>query len=154
MLILTSFTLLLLYSKSTFKPAAAIFSLPVTWWRGASQFYISQERDSFDVTFESYSVEQETSLPEYPDLVPSILHQITLGQNPAGPGWLDARNACLELHPDWQLHIWTDENAGKFVEAKFPHLKTMWEGYKYPIQRVDALRYMVLYEYGGVTCFP
>ena len=26
----------------------------------------------------------------------------------------------------------------------------MWHRYKYPIQRVDALRYMLLYEYGGM----
>lgn len=60
-----------------------------------------------------------------------------------------ARNACLAYHPDWETHFWTDENAGKFVEDKFPQLKDMWYGYKYPIQRIDALRYMVLHEYGG-----
>jgi hypothetical protein len=98
--VLTSFMLVLLYFKSTFKLAATIFSLQVTWRIGSSQFYISEERDGFDVTFANYSVAQETALPEYLDLAPSILHQIALGHNPEHASWLDARNACLELHPD------------------------------------------------------
>jgi mannosyltransferase OCH1-like enzyme len=154
LLSLSSAILIVLYLKSTFKLAAAILSLQATWWIGASDFYISEERDHFDATFANYSVEQQSVLPEYPDLVPAVLHQISLGRHPERPGWVDARKACVDLHPDWELHFWTDENASKFVEEKFPHLKAMWDGYQYPIQRVDALRYMILYEYGGTTGFP
>ncbi|KIN05910.1 glycosyltransferase family 32 protein, partial [Oidiodendron maius Zn] len=117
----------------------------------SSDFFISQERDNFDVTFANYSVDQQSSLPGYPDLIPPVLHQISLGS--AGPkaDWLEARNHCLQHHVGWDAHFWTDENASAFVAEKFPHMKEMWEGYRYPIQKVDALRYMVLYEYGGIV---
>ncbi|RQM05923.1 hypothetical protein DH86_00002585 [Scytalidium sp. 3C] len=93
----------------------------------------------------------ESAGPEYSDLIPPILHHIALGQDVTNSSWTEARNACLELHPSWESHLWTDEKASKFVAEKYPHLKPMWDGYKYPIQRVDALRYMVLQEYGGAV---
>jgi mannosyltransferase OCH1-like enzyme len=123
-------------------------ALPITWL-SSSDFFISQERDHFDVTFANYSVDQQSSLPAYPDLIPPVLHQISLGSGAPKAEWLAARNNCMQHHAGWDAHLWTDENAGAFVADKFPHLREMWEGYRYPIQKVDALRYMVLYEYGG-----
>lgn len=124
-------------------------ALPITWL-SSSDFFISQEKDNFDVTFANYSVDQNSSLPAYPDLIPPILHQISLGSGGPKAAWLDARNNCLKYHAGWDTYLWTDRNANAFVADRFPHLKEMWEGYQYPIQRVDALRYMVLYEYGGM----
>lgn len=143
--------LLLTYFRSVLHTTLVTLALPVTWL-STSDFFISQERDHFDVTFANYSVHQQTSLPEYPDLIPPILHQISLGDG-LKPEWVDARNSCLQHHVEWETHFWTDENAHAFVAEKFPQVKEMWENYRYPIQRVDALRYMVLYEYGGM-CTP
>jgi hypothetical protein len=126
--------------------------LPVTWNLKSSSFLISRQLDGFDLTFANYSATRVTSLPEDPDLVPPILHHIALGHNPESEqaDWSTARNNCLAYHPEWEAHLWTDEKASAFVNEKFPLLKEMWDGYKYPIQRVDALRYLVLYEYGGM----
>lgn len=142
----------LIYFRALIHLSLVTAALPITWL-SSSDFFISQERDNFDVTFANYSVDQQSSLPGYPDLIPPVLHQISLGS--AGPkaDWLEARNHCLQHHVGWDAHFWTDENASAFVAEKFPHLKQMWEGYRYPIQKVDALRYMVLYEYGGM-CVP
>lgn len=149
-LLIVGFCILtIVYFQSVIHTALVTFALPIRWLSPTSNFIISQERDNFDVTFSNYSADQQSSLPEYPDLIPPVLHQIVLGS--AGPKeeWLNARNNCMQYHAGWQSHLWTDENAAAFVAEKFPHLKEMWEGYRYPIQKVDALRYMVLYEYGG-----
>jgi hypothetical protein len=146
-------TLLLLFClRSPISVALSIFSLPVTWNLKSSSFLISRQLDGFDLTFANYSATRVTSLPEDPDLVPPILHHIALGHNPESEqaDWSTARNNCLAYHPEWEAHLWTDEKASAFVNEKFPLLKEMWDGYKYPIQRVDALRYLVLYEYGGM----
>jgi inositol phosphorylceramide mannosyltransferase catalytic subunit len=150
-LLIVLLLLTLTYFSSVLHTTLVTLALPVTWL-STSDFFISQERDQFDVTFAKYSVDQQTSLPEHPDLIPPILHQISLGSGLKAE-WLDARNSCLQHHVDWETHFWTDENAHTFVAEKFPHLKDMWENYRYPIQKVDALRYMVLYEYGGM-CMP
>lgn len=151
LLVLSSVLLVFLYCRPTLRLAVALLSLHLTWHIGSSEFYISQERDGFDLTFANYTITQESAGPEYSDLIPPILHHIALGQDVTNSSWTEARNACLELHPSWESHLWTDEKASKFVAEKYPHLKPMWDGYKYPIQRVDALRYMVLQEYGGMT---
>jgi hypothetical protein len=143
---------LLLCLRSSISVALSIFSLPVTWSLGARKFFISRWHDDFDLNFEKYPKTQVSSLPEYPDAVPPILHHIALGHNPDAEqaDWSIARNNCLAYHPGWETHLWTDEKASAFVNEKYPLLKEMWNGYKYPIQRVDALRYLVLYEYGGM----
>lgn len=143
--------LLLLWLRAPITVALSILSLPVTWNLRSASFLISRRHDNFDLTFANYSATRVTSLPEHPDVVPPILHHIALGHNPDAekPEWSIARNNCLAYHPGWEAHLWTDEKAALFVNEKFPLLKEMWDGYKYPIQRVDALRYLVLYEYGG-----
>lgn len=141
--------LVLMYFRHSIQVVLSITTLPITWRLTSSDFFISQQRDDFDITFGNYSEHKQSSEPEYPDLIPRILHQISLGHRAPREGWMQARNACLAYHSDWETHLWTDENAAKLVEEKFPHLKDMWYGYKYPIQRIDALRYMVLFEYGG-----
>lgn len=142
--------LALVYFRSVLRTTLVTLALPVTWLSTTSSvnFFISRERDGFDVTFANYSVDQQTSLPQYPDLIPPILHQISLGSGPKDQ-WLEARNNCLHHHVGWETHFWTDENAHNFVAEKFPKMLEMWEGYRYPIQKVDSLRYMVLFEYGG-----
>jgi hypothetical protein len=135
--------LLLFWLRSPIAVALSIFSLPVTWKLKSPSFLISQQLDGFDLTFVNYSTTRVTSLPEHPDLVPPVLHHIALGHNPDSEqaDWSTAKNNCLAYHPDWEAHLWTDQKAATFINEKFPLLKPMWDGYKYPIQRVDALRH-------------
>ncbi|KAG6056652.1 hypothetical protein E4U17_002046 [Claviceps sp. LM77 group G4] len=126
-------------------------ALRIFWHDNASQFILSQTSDDFDVTFANYSKNQISAEP-YHDLVPPILHHIALGDNEGRwkGRWGDAVQSCVDIHPGWESHIWTDENASKFVAEKFPELKHLWDNYNYPVERIDALRYMLLYAYGGV----
>jgi inositol phosphorylceramide mannosyltransferase catalytic subunit len=138
------------YFRSLLHDAFAIARMPFIWNHHASSFLISKANDNFDLSFANYSLTMDSSLPENPDLVPSVLHHIALGGRPMQEKWIDARQSCLDFHPGWEAMLWTDENAGEFVGEHFPELKTMWERYKFPIQRIDALRYMVLRHYGGM----
>lgn len=137
------------YFRSGIQTTWAIVSLPFIWSRHSSEYMISAERDDFDLSFANYSLYKESALPEYPDQIPAVLHHIALGHRQPRPKWLDARQSCLDHHPSWEAHLWTDENAGDFVAEHFPDFKHTWDRYRYPIQRIDALRYLVLYQYGG-----
>ena len=81
-----------------------------------------------------------------------MLHHMALGKQ--GSHWRDkwknTVQSCLDVHPGWESHLWTDETASKFIAERFPELRETWENYPYLVERIDALRYMVLYEYGGV----
>ncbi|XP_053399462.1 uncharacterized protein LOC128557031 [Mercenaria mercenaria] len=56
----------------------------------------------------------------------------------------------IKNHPDWKYMFWTDESARKLIADKYSHLLPAYDMYPENIRRADALRYVVLYEYGGV----
>ncbi|KAH0499680.1 hypothetical protein TgHK011_006857 [Trichoderma gracile] len=129
-----------------------LLALPANWAANHESFILSEQRDAFDVTFTNYSINQLSAAP-YEDLIPPVLHHIALGSQGTRwkTEWKHTVQSCIDIHPGWETHIWTDETASQFVEEKFPDLKHMWDNYAYPVQRIDALRYMLLYEYGGVV---
>ncbi|EFY87672.1 hypothetical protein J3459_017832 [Metarhizium acridum] len=126
-------------------------ALRIFWQDNASDFILSESHDNFDVSFANYSIHQVSAEP-YEDVVPPILHHIALGDNEGRwkARWGEAVQSCLDIHPGWESHIWTDDKASQFVSEKFPELKELWDNYNYPVERIDALRYMLLYAYGGV----
>ncbi|EEA19303.1 hypothetical protein TMatcc_009440 [Talaromyces marneffei ATCC 18224] len=128
-----------------------LVSLSTRWRHASAQSWVSKDRDDFDVTFASYPVNQTTAGSSYQDLVPPILHHIHLGPHKPRPEWLGARDECIKYHLNWTAYIWDDNAAEKLVKEEFPHLNDMWNNYRYPVERVDALRYMVLQKYGGVV---
>ncbi|KAK3937563.1 glycosyltransferase [Diplogelasinospora grovesii] len=142
--------LVLWCSRAVLHDTWALAALPLVWSHHSEQFLISAKADGFDVTFANYSRQQISAAP-HEDKVPPILHHLALGSGASGHSrWKDARQSCIDMHPGWDAYLWTDETANAFVAEHFPELHHMWKTYRYPIQRIDALRYMVLYHYGGV----
>lgn len=89
--------------------------------------------------------------PVRPQLIPKILHQTY--KNASIPTiWQDAQASCLALHtePEWEYRLWTDETADEFINTEYPWFLETFRGYKFNIQRADAIRYFVLARYGGV----
>ncbi|CAG5126819.1 unnamed protein product [Candidula unifasciata] len=93
--------------------------------------------------------ERETFPSEGVPLIPKIIHQTwkDIHIPPEFEVWI---KSWLEKHPDWEYWLWTDESARELIKDKYSHLLDMFDGYTEPIRRADALRYIVLYEYGGV----
>lgn len=57
----------------------------------------------------------------------------------------------LKLHsPRSEYILWTDQSSRDFIEQHYPWFLDTFDGYRWPIQRADAIRYFVLYHYGGV----
>ncbi|KHN96428.1 Glycosyltransferase, DXD sugar-binding motif protein [Metarhizium album ARSEF 1941] len=144
------FTVVLLFQDVIYQTWALV-SLKVHWRANAADFILSAERDDFDVTFSNYTRDQLSAGEPFQDVVPPVLHHIALGTRRQDwrPEWEEALQSCVDLHPGWQTRLWTDDDAAALVEGKFPELMDMWHSYPYPIERIDALRYMILYEMGG-----
>ncbi|KEZ41843.1 hypothetical protein SAPIO_CDS6649 [Scedosporium apiospermum] len=88
-------------------------------------------------------------------VVPRILHQIF--HNWRDPNddrlpedWEEAHQTCVLLNPEWEHKLWTSRNSRKFIEEQYPWFLPTYDGYRYPIQRVDALKYFILRHYGGI----
>lgn len=53
-------------------------------------------------------------------------------------------------HPDWEYWLWTDDSARQLIAERHPQLLPIFNNYPQGIRRADALRYVVLYEFGGI----
>jgi inositol phosphorylceramide mannosyltransferase catalytic subunit len=84
-----------------------------------------------------------------PQRIPKIIHHTW--KTPTVPDkWQRPYNNCKLLHPDYEFKLWTDEDSLKFLEEQYFWFIDTFKGYSYPIQRVDAIRYFILYHYGGI----
>lgn len=81
--------------------------------------------------------------------IPRILHQTT--KNSTIPEkWIKSQQSCMETYSDFEYKLWTDELARDFISSEYPWFVDNWDGYAFPIQRADAIRYFVLHHYGGI----
>lgn len=48
---------------------------------------------------------------------------------------------ALPLHLS-EYMLWTDDTSRRFIAEKYPSFLATFEGYEYPIQRADAIRYL------------
>lgn len=84
-----------------------------------------------------------------PHLVPKIIHQ-TYANTSIPAHWRGPQQSCIDLHPDYEYKLWADDKARDFIEAEYPWFLETWDGYDYPIQRADSIRYFVLAHFGGI----
>ena len=53
-------------------------------------------------------------------------------------------------HPGWEYRLWTDKQNREFIRTRYPDFLVRYDSYPYHIQRVDAVRYFILYTFGGL----
>ncbi|SPQ21514.1 e3fbb43a-4594-4298-85b5-bceb5e26b472 [Thermothielavioides terrestris] len=87
--------------------------------------------------------------------VPKIIHHIfhnwrEPGNDALPPHWAETRKHCMELNPDFEFKLWTDNNSREFIETEYAWFLRTYDGYRYPVQRVDALKYFLMLHYGGI----
>jgi mannosyltransferase OCH1-like enzyme len=57
---------------------------------------------------------------------------------------------CRKFNPDYEIITWNATSSREFFAAEYSWFLPTYDNYRYPIQRIDALKYFVLYHYGGV----
>ncbi|KAE9367734.1 glycosyltransferase family 32 protein [Stipitochalara longipes BDJ] len=83
-------------------------------------------------------------------VIPKIIHQTYKTEDSIPEHWRVGQQAVKELHPNWEYKFWTDVDAHSFISTHYPAFLPIYDSYSHPIQRVDALRYFLLYHYGGI----
>lgn len=66
------------------------------------------------------------------------------------PDFQESYKSWKVNHPTWQYIYWTDEMNRKLIEEDFPWFLSYYDNFQYNIQRADAIRYFILYKYGGI----
>ncbi len=78
--------------------------------------------------------------------IPKIIHQIWVGKNKIPKNVLEYQKTWAKYHPNWKIMFWTDENIHKLKNINFDYIK-LCKNYS---EQSDYLRYLILYNYGGI----
>ncbi|KAJ6539460.1 nucleotide-diphospho-sugar transferase [Mycena capillaripes] len=81
--------------------------------------------------------------------IPRILHQ-TWKTGTLPDKWKSISQECRDMMPDYEYKLWTDESSREFIARHYPWFLNTFDDYSYAILRADAIRYFVLYHYGGI----
>lgn len=53
------------------------------------------------------------------------------------------------LHPDFEYLFFGDREVNEFVRELYPQYESVFESFRFPIQRYDFFRYLAVHHYGG-----
>jgi hypothetical protein len=81
--------------------------------------------------------------------IPQIIHQSW--KNDVVPEMFKTwQQRWKDLHPNYQYHLWTDEDNRELVKQHFPWFLITYDAFPKGVMRADSVRYMYMYHYGGV----
>ncbi|AWU75998.1 uncharacterized protein C5L36_0B12270 [Pichia kudriavzevii] len=105
--------------------------------------------DSYRYAFLPNELNNENYIQQQPQLIPKIIHQ-TYKTTDIPEHWKDGQKNCQILNPDYKYILWTDEMARDFIAEQYPWFLKTFDSYPFPIERADAIRYFILYHFGGI----
>ncbi|KAL4219253.1 hypothetical protein ACF0H5_021835 [Mactra antiquata] len=82
-------------------------------------------------------------------IIPQILHQ-TWKTNCLTDDMAKYIKTFADWNPRWRYYFWTDETGRDLIAKRHPALLKVWDNVSKGVQRGDILRYVVLYEFGGM----
>lgn len=83
--------------------------------------------------------------------IPRILHQLWFGgEAQIPPGYKAFHEGWRRLHPSWTFRLWDEAGVRALVAEHYPEYLDLYDGYPHRIQRIDACRYFLLHQQGGV----
>lgn len=107
------------------------------------------------IEYDDYSTFQSAGLQEN---IPPIIHFIWFAN--LYDAHLDvskipekgsaAPDHCRSHNANFTVNVWNATDARALIETHYEWFLTTYDGYKHPIQRVDAFKYFVLFHYGGI----
>ena len=82
---------------------------------------------------------------------PKIIHQIYGFWDKNIPVHIQSRiDTWKKLHPDYRYILWNKKKSRNFIKEKYNWFLSIYDNYFYQVQKTDALRYFILYHYGGI----
>jgi mannosyltransferase OCH1-like enzyme len=81
--------------------------------------------------------------------IPKIVH-ITWKSTAIPVSTADWVKQWTKVNPDYAVWFWTDDDAKDFIKQYYSYFLDTFTKYKTGIFRADAMRYFILYHYGGI----
>lgn len=87
----------------------------------------------------------------FDEKIPKIIHQTApADKSKWHPLWEPCQKTWKEKFPGWEYKFWSDEDLDALIATKYPWFLETYNGYDKKIKKIDAARYFILYEHGGV----
>lgn len=83
-------------------------------------------------------------------MIPKIIHQIWSSKEAFPESYKVLSETWKRDYPEWGYILWDDKHISEFLEKYYPHYKERFRQFPYNIQRCDAIRYLILYQMGGM----
>lgn len=85
------------------------------------------------------------------DSVPKIIHQTAPANTDKWhPIWKICQKSWRDKFPDYEYRMWTDEDLDDLIRIKYPWFYPTFSSYDKKIKKIDAARYFIMFEHGGV----
>lgn len=84
-------------------------------------------------------------------MIPPLLWQ-TWKTEDVPARWQAGRDSMLAMNPTWKHFLLTDADNRELVKYYYPEFLSTYDAFPYDIQRADAVRYVLMAQYGGVYC--
>jgi mannosyltransferase OCH1-like enzyme len=81
--------------------------------------------------------------------IPKIIHQIWVG-DPLPNVLKELGDTWKKYHREWEYRVWNENDILSFIIEYFPEYVDLYHSLHYNIQRLDAIRYLILYQIGGM----
>jgi len=84
--------------------------------------------------------------------IPKIIHQTAPSdESKWRPVWKRCQESWKSKHPEFEYRFWSDEDIDDFMKTEYPDFyHEVYQHYDQKIKKIDAVRYFILYHYGGV----
>lgn len=118
--------------------------------------HIFMPHSGIALTQEEVELAHNTTTPDpRPQVIPKLIHQIFHNwRDPTDDtlpsDWESVRQTCISLNPGWEYKLWTSSTSRTFIATEYPWFLPTYDGFSYPVQRIDALRYFLMLHYGGI----
>lgn len=84
--------------------------------------------------------------------IPKIIHQIYDSRegNKISHKLIKISKTWEKNHSQWKYLFWDQKAIDAFLEEHYPYYIAPYFHFKYPVQRWDSIRYLLVYHYGGL----
>jgi hypothetical protein len=84
-------------------------------------------------------------------MIPKIIHQTAPSDiTKWHSSWFEYQKSWKNHFSNYEYKIWTDEDLKNLIQKKYEWFFDTYNDYDINIKRIDAARYFLLYEYGGI----
>jgi mannosyltransferase OCH1-like enzyme len=91
------------------------------------------------------------NIPSTASQIPKIIHQTAPADKSKWHAlWAPCQESWKTKFPDYTYMFWSDEDLENLIKTKYPWFYDTYKNYDKNIKRIDAARYFILYEHGGI----